>query len=389
MRVSYFVFLFCALSVCASHAGGFLQGVVPFPTPAPPTYTQSSGDGWLKSSSFPTVFDDLSFSERRTAKAKGYEPFKDMEAYRGLVVEGEEHFIERQLALLEMEREGDEQTLSHEEYCAKYPLDDSQCGTSSTTQSTTTDPVTTTPSRPSDSSVVGGPTGITPPSPAPTTSGGGSYSGRTIGGGRVVVSNKTHSGSCYPAAKSSHFKNQILTSGQYETVSPAFEKALITVFRKEGGCGTIKNDPCGYTCYGLGSGPKCMNMDVSKLTRKDAETVYYDRFWNKYNFGKLPDVIAGDVFLASMGSGTCTAIQQFRQFLGLSKNCKIDDAVVAAAENYQGDIHNKWLDVRKQFLTEVAARRYANKVLKGWMNSIQLKRENGCHVVPSDPLYRN
>ena len=161
------------------------------------------------------------------------------------------------------------------------------------------------------------------------------------------------------------------------------------MFRKEGGCGTIKNDPCGYTCYGLGSGPKCMNMDVSKLTRKDAETVYYDRFWNKYNFGKLPDVIAGDVFLASMGSGACTAIQQFRQFLGLSKNCKIDDDVVAAAKNYQGDIHNKWLDVRKAFLTEVAARRYANTVLKGWMNSIQLKRENGCHVVPSDPLYRN
>lgn len=388
MRASHFVFLFCALSVCTLHAGGFVQGVVPFPTPVP-TNTQSAGGGWLKSSSFPTVFDDISFSERRAVKAKGYEPFKDMEAYRGLVVEGEEHFIERQLALLEEERIQDAATLSDADYCNKYPLDNERCPQPTDIVSAIvsfgdiTPPSSTTPTSPTTQQ----------PTPAPSApaapSGGESYSGRTIGGGRVAVSNKTHSGSCYPAAKSSHFKNQILTSGQYETVSPAFEKALITVFRKEGGCGTIKNDPCGYTCYGLGSGPKCMNMDVSKLTRKDAETVYYDRFWNKYNFGKLPDVIAGDIFLASMGSGACTAIQQFRQFLGLSKNCKIDDAVVAAAENYQGDIHNKWLDVRKAFLTEVAARRYANKVLKGWMNSIQLKRENGCHVVPSDPLYRN
>lgn len=366
MRVSCFVFLLCALSVCTSHADGFLQGVVPFPS-AP-----SNNDSWLKPAAFPTVFDDLSFSERVAVKAKGYEPFQNMEAYRGLVVEGEEHFIERQLALLEQEREQDEQTLSNSDYCSKYPLDSSRCPQTPGTQ---------------EAVVEGG--SATAVTQAPPTGGGASFSGRTIGGGTVVASNQTKGGSCYPAAKSSHFKNQILTSGQYETVSPAFEKALITVFRKEGGCGTIKNDPCGYTCYGLGSGPKCMNMDVSKLTRKDAETVYYDRFWNKYNFGKLPDVIAGDVFLASMGSGACTAIQQFRQFLGLSKNCKIDDDVVAAAKNYQGDIHNKWLDVRKAFLTEVAARRYANTVLKGWMNSIQLKRENGCHVVPSDPLYRN
>ena len=177
-----------------------------------------------------------------------------------------------------------------------------------------------------------------------------------------------------------------MTTGQYDKSLPPFEKAMITVFRKEGKCGTIKGDPCGYTCYGIGS--KCMNIDVSKLTRADAEKIYHDRFWAKYNINKLPDVIAGDVFLAGMGSGPCTAIQQFRKFLGFSKSCKIDDAVVRAAENYPGDIHNDWLDVRQKFLIEVAERKYQNRVLKGWMNGIQLKRENGCHVIPADPLYR-
>ena len=218
----------------------------------------------------------------------------------------------------------------------------------------------------------------------------GSFSGRTIGGGAVIARNDIHNGSCYPAAKSKVFKNIVMTTGQYETSLPPFEKAMITVFRKEGKCGEIKGDPCGYTCYGIGSGPNCMghDIDVKNLTRAGAEKLYHDRMWAKYHIDRLPDVIAGDVFLASMASGACTAIQQFRGFLGLNKNCKIDDDVVRAAENYTGDIHNDWLDVRQKFLIDVAERKYQNRVLKGWMNAIQLKRENGCHVIPTDPLYR-
>ena len=341
----------------------------------------------LTAQDFPKTIDDISFGDRMALRTAGYEPFQNMQVYRDLVVEGEEHFIERQLALLEMGRKSDAETLSNAEYCAKYPLDATRCtqtpGTAEAVLATgdySVPPSSATPGQPTQPTQ----TPTTKPSETPV----GSFTGRTIGGGRVVVSNKTHGGSCFPAARSKNFTNEILTSGQYESVSPQFEKALITLFRKEGGCGTIKNDPCGYTCYGLGSGPKCMNMDVSKLTRKDAETIYYERFWEKYNFGKLPDVISGDMFLAAVGGGACTAIQQFRKFLGLSKSCKIDDAVVTAVENYSGDIHNNWLDVRQKFLTEVAQRRYTKDILYGFMNSIKIKRENGCHVIPAEPLYR-
>lgn len=327
----------------------------------------------LQPTSFPSTFNDLSFSERMKVKSQGYEPFKDMDAYAELVVKGEEHYIERELALMEIERQKDEQTMSNQEYCAKYPLDSDRCKPDATTMATVISSGDRQPQTPT----------LTPTYTTPGTS---SYSGYTIGGQTVIPQKHIHGGSCYPAAKSKVFKNTIFTTGQYEKQFPAFEKALITVFRKEGKCGTIKNDPCGYTCYGIGS--KCANIDVSKITRADAERFYYERFWKKYHIYRLPDVISGDVFLASMGSGPCTAIKQFRKFLGLNQNCKIDDSVVQAAENYNGDIHNDWLDVRKAFLTRVAERRYQNKVLKGWMNSIQLKRENGCHVIPVDPLYR-
>ena len=350
---------------------------VPFPSVSTATQpTQSSETSLLSASNFPKTFNDVSFTDRIAIKRAAYVPFQDMEAYKGLVVDGEEHYTERQLAELEIQRQQDLSTMSKPEYCNKYPTDDEYCTTDNQTLENT---------------IKIGDASNTYNIPVPDSNQSiGSFSGRTIGGGAVIARNDIHNGSCYPAAKSKVFKNVVLTTGQYESQIPPFEKAMITVFRKEGKCGTIKGDPCGYTCYGIGSGPKCMghDIDVRKLTRAGAEKLYHDRIWAKYHFDRLPDVIAGDVFLAGMGSGPCTAIQQFRNFLGFSKNCTIDDAVVRAAEQYPGDIHNDWLDVRQKFLIAVAERKYQNRVLKGWMNGIQLKRENGCHVIPIDPLYR-
>ncbi len=408
MRKFGLCFIFIAVvGIHAVHGDGFVLKHVDFPSVVP---GNKSGGGWVVPTAFPKTFSDLSRDDRMAVKAAGYEPFKDMKAYRDIVVEGEEQFIERQLALLMSQRDIDARTMSDAAYCEKYPLDDARCktppsvaacivswgaicngvspnsptpnGSNVPNASSTNPPASATPSTP--------PTSTTPSTQIPprAPSGNNTFAGQTIGGGAVVVNNRTTGGSCYPAARSGWFRNTVLTSGQYEQVSPAFEKALITLFRKEGGCGTIPNDPCGYTCYGLGSGPKCMNMDVSKLTRKDAETVYYDRFWNKYHFERLPDVISGELFLSAAGAGVCTSIQQFREFLGLNKNCKIDDELVAAAKNYNGDILNDWLDVRKQFLINVSQRRYANSVLTGWLNGVEFRRENGCHVVPNEPLYR-
>lgn len=392
------LFLFVtAFGVHAVHGDAFVLKHVDFPSVVP---ENKSGGEWVSHTAFPKTFNDLSRDDRRVIKAAGYEPFKDMKVYHDIVVEGEEQFIERQLAMLMSQRDVDARTMSNAEYCAKYPLDDTRCKTPPSVAAciiswgaicngvSVPSPTPSAPNTPANPTRPTTPSTPTSPNTPSAPSGNNTFAGRTIGGGAVVVNNSTTGGSCYPAARSGWFDNTVLTSGQYEHVSPAFEKALITLFRKEGGCGTIPNDPCGYTCYGLGSGPQCMNMDVSKLTRKDAETVYYDRFWNKYHFERLPDVISGELFMSAAGAGVCTSIQQFRQFLGLNKNCKIDDDLVAAVKNYNGDILNDWLDVRKQFLTNVAQRRYANSVLTGWLNGIEFRRENGCHVVPTEPLYR-
>lgn len=213
------------------------------------------------------------------------------------------------------------------------------------------------------------------------------YNGYTIGGGPVIENNIVTGGSCYPADHDRHFTNKVLTTGKYEKLYPALEKGLITVFRKEGGCGTIKNDPCGYTCYGIGSSPKCTGIVVH--SRAEAEEVYHDRYWKKYKIDQLPDVISTDIFIAGMASGPTTALSQFRGFLGLSKKTSsVDEELINAVKNYNGDIHNNWMNFRDEFLQRVAQQRYGGSVSRGYKNAIEIKRKNGCHVRPEKPLYR-
>ena len=90
-----------------------------------------------------------------------------------------------------------------------------------------------------------------------------------------------------------------------------------------------------------------------------------------------------------MASGPGTAMKQFRNFLGLPESTRgVDEEMINAVKNYQGDIHNKWMDRRDEFLQAVAQKRYNGSVSKGYKNAIELKRKNGCHVQPDEPLYR-
>ena len=90
-----------------------------------------------------------------------------------------------------------------------------------------------------------------------------------------------------------------------------------------------------------------------------------------------------------MASGPGTALSQFRDFLGLPKSyAPVDDAMIRAVNNYNGDIHNDWMNRRDAFLQKVARERYNGSVSRGYKNAIEIKRKNGCHVVPQQPLQR-
>lgn len=321
---------------------------------------------------FPGTIDDLSFKSRMEIASDGYKPFLDKKAYQELeIVPGEEIFIDHMILEAEAEakqQEQDAKNMNIDEYCKKYPYDETRCPQQSDAPQTQNNQLNTT--------------------PVANTNNTQPYSGYTIGGGQVIENNIVTGGSCYPADHDRIFKNEILTTGKYEKQYPAFEKALITIFRKEGRCGTIPGDPCGYTCYGIGSSPKCMGIVVH--SRAEAEEIYYSRFWKKYDIYKLPDVIATDIMIGSMGSYIGTTMNQFRKMLGIptKKSPKVDNEMINAVKNYRGDIHNDWLNVRDEFLQRVARERYNGSVSRGYKNGIELKRKNGCHVRPAKPLYR-
>ena len=366
----YAFFLIGAFAPCVVWAGFLPNRVVPFPTvPVPPaTYRADGTSGILAPALFPKTVADLNQEDRIALKIESYKPFKDLNAYYDLDIESDEQFFERQRALAEYEVASDYASMDHNTYCVNYPSDEEHCGQSNGSYDSTDG----------------------------DDNQGGQYSGTTIGGGSVVVNNSTRGGSCYPAAKSEYFKNEILTTGKYEKISPAFEKAMMTVFRKEGKCGQVPGDGCGYTCYGIGE--NCLGKTaglnreaLSKLTRGEAEDIYYKYLWQKYNVGILPDVISGEVFMSMMGRGAIPAIRQFRKFLGVNTSPKdvLDENVANAVRNYNGDIHGAWLDSYQDFLVQ-ASKNYSDpRVLTAWMRGIKLKRENGCHVIPAEPLLRN
>ena len=323
--------------------------------------------GRLFATKFPGTISDFSFKSRVENLTDGYKPFFDKKTYQELnIVPGEEIFTDHMIAVNEADAEQqktDVQTMNISEYCAKYPNDE-KCKQ---------------PSEPKTNS--------TPLNQPPQSISIGSVYEYTIGGGPVIENNFVTGASCYPADHDRNFPDKILTTGKFEKQYPALEKGLITIFRKEGKCGAIKNDPCGYTCYGIGSNPKCTGIVVH--SRNEAENIYHDIYWKKYKIDKLPDVISTDVFLAGIASGPGTALSQFRRFLGLpNKTSAVDNEMIAAVNNYKGDIHNDWLDVRDKFLQDIARRRYNNSVSNGYKNAIELKRKNGCHTRPQTPLYR-
>lgn len=176
--------------------------------------------------------------------------------------------------------------------------------------------------------------------------------------------------------------NMLCTSGKH-SFDPAFEKAMDTKFRTEGGCADV-GDGNGITCYGLSSR---WNKEVLEpgFSRAMAEDIAYKRYYKNYNIDKLPDAIRGDVFMALWGTGSAKAsIGLLQNVLDVPRTNKVDEATITAARNYNGR------NLRKQFLKARWTRMKTNGTFSnGWAKAFLIYLKNGCHTVTSDPLERN
>lgn len=337
---------------------------------------------------FPRTIEDVPRDIRIANQRAGYEVYKDSNPYHNIEVQ---NMIEP----LENRRVADEQTLSRNEYCNIYPTDMERCNPTNETFEEIYAVGN------SESAVNNtGFTNLLPYSETPNETGGNEIveiyipeqtppitSVQPVPDVTNTVSGdhrKVHGGTCTPPDASDWFTNKILTTGKYQSIDPAFEKALINNFRVEGGCGT---DVGGYTCYGI-SAKGNPDIDIGSLTPAKVEDITYTKYYKNINIDSLPDYVRGDVMRASFSAGQYTGIKQFQKTLGINQSGKITNEVVVAAENYSGDLHNNFWDTMQQYYGSLAKKPKYSPYLKGWMNMVKLFRDNGCHVQPKRPLYR-
>lgn len=319
---------------------------------------------FLSAASFPTTSADASFVERVENKTVGYEPYFDRSAFADLPI-AEQNELANMAYNAEVDRQRQLRSMPITEYCKTHPHD-SLCGNANlpTTDFTSSG----------------------------TTYTGGNYMRAALTPENISKYNlATHDGSCTPPEHSDWWPNKIYTSGQYAQTAPAFEKFMITAFRKEGTCGTLPNDPGGYTCYGCASKNDglCSGVDMSTITREKVEKLAYDKIYIHDGVYKLPDAFRGYALWGIWGSGPINGIKIFQRALNVPDTGVIDDATIRAAETYTGDFADAYVRAQEnQYRSLVVKNPKHNDHIDGWLNSLKLLRPSGCHVVPKNPIYR-
>lgn len=329
---------------------------------------------FLSAASFPTTAADAPFIARMENKRADYLPYFNRSAFAGLSIK-EQDELESMAYRAELQRINRRNTQTIYEYCIEYPYDDTCMGSDGQQTAPTNDvPATDVPLFPT-----------TPPNFT-----GNLYMSIYLTPENVARYNLAqYNGGCTPPERSNHFNNTILASNKYTAIAPAFEKFMITAFRKEGACVNDPNDRGGYTCFGCASNGLCRGIDMANITRERVEDLAYANIFKKYNVDKIPDAFRGYLLWGMWGSGAVTGIKQFQGALGVPITGKIDDATIYATEHYTGDFAAAYTQNREQFLRNIVARDPSQKkFLKGWLNGLKLLQPSGCHVVPTNPIYR-
>ena len=121
-----------------------------------------------------------------------------------------------------------------------------------------------------------------------------------------------------------------------------FDKALKFVLKWEGGYSNDKNDLGGETNFGI-SKRSYPELDISKLTLKQAKEIYYQNYWLKCDCDELPYPFDIVVFDTAVNMGKRRALE----FL---------------------DTYNDWRDYLLKRLYTYSKFKQAKLYFRGWAN---------------------
>lgn len=129
----------------------------------------------------------------------------------------------------------------------------------------------------------------------------------------------------------------------------SFPKAVNLILAYEGGYTNIISDLGGETNFGI-SKKAYPNLDIKKLTVKDATDIYKRDYWDKLNCDSLPEKLDIVVFDCGVNQGTGRATELLKKS------------------------NNDWRDfllLRIQHYNTIVAKNPSQiKFLKGWINRV-------------------
>jgi len=123
-----------------------------------------------------------------------------------------------------------------------------------------------------------------------------------------------------------------------------FEKAIKFVLKWEGGYSNDPNDPGGETKYGI-SKRSYPELDISKLTLKQAKEIYYQNYWLKTSCDELPFPFNIVVFDTAVNMGRRKAIELLNAY-------------------------NDWRDYLLKRLYAYSKFKHAKIYFRGWANRV-------------------
>ena len=127
-------------------------------------------------------------------------------------------------------------------------------------------------------------------------------------------------------------------------MSKNFDEAIKFVLKWEGGYSNDPNDPGGETKFGI-SKRSYPELDISKLTLKQAKEIYYQNYWLKAGCDELPFPFDIIVFDTAVNMGRRRA----KEFL---------------------DVYSDWRDYLFKRIEFYARLKTAKYYLRGWTNRV-------------------
>jgi lysozyme family protein len=140
------------------------------------------------------------------------------------------------------------------------------------------------------------------------------------------------------------FKNLFFKKEQQPDIQPnievnklsdkdKFEKAMKFIRVVEGGKFNHPNDPGGFTNMGLTQRdyPK---LNLHKLTRQQADDIFYKDYWKKSIAGKLPDPVFISYFDSVVNTGVTRANKILQEVVGVKVDGIAGSQTLKAVEGY-------------------------------------------------------